>query len=127
MRAITLVTLLATMLLLGCNDASQQPQKSSDKSGGSVASAPADYLKSAAQSQQKAVKAIDLVAINKAIEAFYVQEGRFPKKLEELEEKGFIRVIPLPPPGKKINYNTNSGVVEIEEDLGNPTESKTSR
>ena len=127
MRAITLVTSLATVLLLGCNDTSQPPQKTSDGSDGSIATAPADYLKSAAQSQQKAVKAIDLVAINKAIEAFYVQEGRFPKKLEELEEKGFIRAIPLPPPGKKINYNTNSGVVEIEDDLGNPAEPKTSR
>jgi hypothetical protein len=117
MRAIAFA-ILATMLLLGCNDASQQPQKSADSSDGSVASAPADYLKSAAQSQKRAVKTIDLVAINKAIEAFYVQEGRFPKTLEELEDKGFMRTIPLPPAGMKLNYDTNSGLVTIEKDLG---------
>ena len=115
MRVLAFVIPLAAGLLLGCNDARQQPQKTSDSS---VASAPADYLKSAAESQKKAVKTIDLVAINKAIEAFYVQEGRFPKSLEEVEEKKFMRAIPLPPPGMMINYDTNSGVVTIEKDLG---------
>lgn len=83
-----------------------------------MATAPVDYLNSAAQAQKKAVKTVDLVAINKAVEAFYVQEGRFPKTLEELGEKGLMRSIPLLPPGKKFNYDTNSGVVQIEDDLG---------
>jgi len=111
--------LLLPALLLGCNDAKQSPEKSSNSSDGSVANAPADYLNSVAQSQQKAVKTIDLTAINKAVEAFYVQEGRFPKKLEELEDKGFMRAVPLPPPGMKLNYDTNSGVVTMQKDLEN--------
>lgn len=119
MKAASLIFLPVIGLLLGCNDSTPPAQKAPESSGSSVASAPADYLKSAAQSQNKAIKTIDLTAINKAIESFYVQEGRFPKKLEELEDKGFMRAIPLPPPGMKINYDTNTGVVTIEKDLGN--------
>ena len=119
MKAASLIILPVVVLLLGCNDATQPGQKSSDSSDSSIASAPADYVKSAAQSQNKAIKTIDLTAINKAIELFYVQEGRFPKKLEELEDKGLMRALPLPPPGMKLNYDTNSGVVTIEKDLGN--------
>jgi len=114
-----LLAMLSAGLLLGCNDAQQSSEKSSS-SDGSVATAPANYLNSAAQSQKKAVKTIDLVAINKAVEAFYVQEGRFPKKLEELEDKGFMRALPLPPAGTKLNYDTNSGVVTMQKDLGEP-------
>ena len=112
------VVLLLTVLLSGCNDGKQPVEKTSSSDDANVASAPADYLKSAAQSQQKAVKTVDVVAINKAVEAFYVQEGRFPKSLEELEDKGLMRALPLPPPGMKLNYDTNSGVVTLQKDLG---------
>jgi hypothetical protein len=118
MKAVRLVIPLVTVLLVGCDDSSKPGKDTAFADGGSVSSAPTDYLKSAAKSQQKAVKTIDLTAINKAIEAFYVQEGRFPKTLEELEEKDFMRVIPLPPAGMKLNYDTNSGVVTLEKDLG---------
>src|SRR5262245_28979434 len=116
---IAFVVLLFTVLLAGCNETPQSTEKSASSSDGNVATAPAGYLNSAAQSQKKAVKTIDLVAINKAVEAFYVQEGRFPKTLEELEDKSFMRAIPLPPPGMKLNYDTNSGVVTMQKDLGN--------
>ena len=117
MKAVSPVLLLMA-LLVGCNDAKQSSEKSPSSSEGSVATAPVDYLSSAADAQKKATRTIDVVAINKAIEAFYVQEGRFPKTLEELESKGFMRSLPLLPPGKKLNYDTNTGVVEIEDDLG---------
>ena len=109
---------LCVALLAGCNEAKQSPQKSSSGGEGSVITAPVDYLNSAAQAQKKALKTVDLVAINKAVEAFYVQEGRFPKTLEELEDRGFKLAIPLLPPGKKLNYDTNTGVVEIQDDVG---------
>jgi hypothetical protein len=108
-----LVVLSFSVLLLGCNDAKQAPAGSSS-SATPVVTAPADYLGSMAQAQQKATKTVDLVAINKAIESFYVHEGRFPKSLAELEDKGFIRALP---PGIKLNYDTNSGVVRLEKSL----------
>jgi len=117
MKAVTLVFPLAAVLLAGCDDAPRKPGTvPTSANGGSAAGAPANYLDSAARSQRQAVKTVDLTAINKAIESFYVQEGRFPKALDELEEKDFIRVIPLPPPGVKFNYDTNTGIVSLEKE-----------
>jgi len=119
MKVVSPIALSVVALVLGCNDATQTGKQTTGSSDGSVATAPADYLQSAAQAQKKAVKMVDLVAINKAVEAFYVQEGRFPRTLEELEDKGYMRAVPVPPSGMKLNYDTNSGVVTMQKDLGN--------
>ena len=111
------VFLPVAVLLWGCNDAGQSTEKS--PRDGSIANAPAEYVNSMGQAQKTATKTIDVAAINKAVEAFYVQEGRFPKALAELEDKGFMRAIPQPPPGMKLNYDTNSGVVTMQKDPGN--------
>lgn len=111
--ALALIT--AAWLFAGCGDSSSStgtPAKSD--SSGNPATAPVDYLNSAANAQKRAVKTIDTAAINKALETFYVQEGRFPKDLFELVEKGFMKAIPEPPVGMKLNYDTNSGIVIID-------------
>lgn len=110
MKATALVAPLVVVLLVGCND--------SNPAGRPAQSAPSadDYLKSAARSQKQAVKAVDIVAINKAVETFYFQVGRFPRTLEELVDKDIMRSIPLPPPGVKFNYDTNTGIVSIEKE-----------
>lgn len=118
MKAVCLFIPVVVMLLAGCDESRKLTKEPPAAGNDNAASAPADYLKSTAQSQKKAVKTIDLAAINKALEAFYVQEGHFPRTLEELEEKDFMRVIPLPPAGMKLNYDTNNGVVTLEKDLG---------
>jgi len=117
MKAVALLFPLVTMLLLGCNRENELTKEAPAAAPDTAASAPADYLKSVARSQQKAVKTIDLTAINKAIERFYVQEGRYPRSLEELVDQGLMRTLPSPPPGLKFNYATNIGVVTLEKDL----------
>jgi hypothetical protein len=117
MKAVRPVIPLVLLLLAGCDDSSKLTRSAPTADRNGTASAPADYLKSAGQAQKRAVKTIDVVAINKAIESFYVQEGRFPKSLDELEEKAFVRAIPLPPAGMKLSYDTNDGVVPLEKDL----------
>jgi hypothetical protein len=116
MKATSILALItAAALGAGCNDAAQPAgNKTTPESSGNPATAPADYLKSAADSQKRAVKTIDKTAINKAIETFYVQEGRFPKDLYELVEKGFMKKIPEPPFGMELRYDTNSGIVTIK-------------
>src|SRR5882672_7506003 len=109
MKAISLVFPLVALLLAGCND-------SSKPGSSSPATAPVDYLKNAAASQQRAVKTIDIAAVNKAIESFYVQEGRFPKKLEELLDKDYLRVVPIPPAGVKLVYDATNGVARLEKE-----------
>lgn len=116
MKAIpSLALITATLLFAGCNDASPPADaKTKPENGDNLATAPVDYLKSSANAQKRAVKTIDTTALNKAIETFYVQEGRFPKDLYELVEKKFMKILPEPPVGMELNYDTNSGIVTID-------------
>ena len=120
MKTVALAFPLVTILLVSCNDASSPPRNGPASESSSVAGASADYLKSTAAAHQKAVKTIDLTAINKAIEAFYVQEGRFPKTLQELVDKDLMRTLPSLPPGIEYSYDTNTGLVTLQKGLGTP-------
>lgn len=110
MKAI-LLAMLAALVLAGCNDSSQTTGSAGDKS--SVATAPAEYLNNAAKNQKRAVRTADIAAMNKAVELFYVQEGRFPKDLMELVEKNYLPRLPLLPDKTEWDYDTNAGVVGI--------------
>ena len=106
---LALVSLLGA-LLAGCGEKPGAPAQSDP------APAPADYLKSTVKAQKSAIKAVDTAALNKALELFYVQEGRFPADLDELVEKKFIREIPPAPVGMKIVYDAKTGVVHVEKE-----------
>ncbi len=116
MKALFIALPLVPLLLAGCGESNPSLGDRPSAASGS-SNAVTDYFQSAAQAQKRAVKTIDVVGINKAIESFYVQEGRFPKSLEDLVEKGFLRSLPSPPPGLKFNYDTNSGIFTLEKDL----------
>ncbi len=110
---LALVSLLGG-LLAGCGEKPAAPAKSD--SAPDSAPAPAGYLQSITKAQKTAVKVVDTAALNKAIELFYVQEGRFPKDLEELVEKKLIPKIPPAPAGKKIVYDAKAGLVMVEKE-----------
>lgn len=65
---------------------------------------------------RRAQKPIDVTAINKAAEKFYVQEGRFPTNLTELVWKDYLPMIPVLPEGMSWDYDTNSGTVMISKE-----------
>ena len=96
--------------LVGCGDSSN---KSGTPTGGNVTTAPADYLKSAADAHHSAVKTVDVNSIKKAIDMFNVQEGRFPKDLKELVDKKYMPEVPTPPVGSKLEYDASAGTVKI--------------
>jgi hypothetical protein len=102
--------LVLGLLLAGCSDKSSSNNSSS---GGSLATAPVDYLKSAADAKQSAVKTVDTSAIDKAIQLFNIDQGRNPKDLNELVEKKFMPEIPAPPYGSKLVYDANAGSVKV--------------
>jgi hypothetical protein len=107
--------ILPAVLLVGCGEKSGQPAAATNApSGGSALTAPADYLKSAANAHHSAVRTVDTTALNKAVDLFQVQEGRLPKDLDELVAKKYIPQIPLPPEGSKIVYNASTGKVTVE-------------
>lgn len=113
MKAI-LIAMLATLFLAGCNESSQSGGSNPSDNKSSVAPAPAEYLNNAAKAQKRAVKTVDVAAMNKSIESFYVQEGRYPKDLLELVEKGVLPRIPELPDKATWDYDTNYGVVSIQ-------------
>lgn len=84
------------------------------KSGESASpTAPVDYLKSAADSKHSADQTVDTAALIKVVDMFNVQEGRFPKSLDELVAKKYLPQIPPPPVGSKIEYDAKSGAVKV--------------
>src|SRR4051812_46818724 len=85
----------------------------SNNSSGNPLSAPADYLGAVAKAQQSAIKTIDTTSLNKAVELFNAQEGRFPKDLQELVANRYIGEIPKAPIGMKITYDASSGKISV--------------
>lgn len=80
------------------------PAKSDSQSG---------YLGTLVKGQQTAVKGIDTAALNSEVNLFNVQEGRYPKDLNELVTKGYLGKLPDAPVGMKINYDSSQGKVTV--------------
>jgi hypothetical protein len=110
MKALISISLLASVLLVGCGNGGSG---SSGTSSGNPVTAPADYLGSITKAQQNAVKTVDVAALTQAIQMFQAEQGRLPKDLNELVTMKYMAKIPTPPAGKKITYDTNSGAVKI--------------
>jgi hypothetical protein len=89
------------------------PSKAPSGSKENLATAPVDYLASATRSQQSMEKNIDATALNKALELFAAQEGRYPKTLDELVSKKYVGKIPTPPFGTKLQYDAKNGKVTV--------------
>lgn len=95
------------LALAGCND-SPPPRNS-----GSSPAESGNHLGQAAHAGRRTQKPVDLAAINKAIENFYLQEGRFPTNLTELALRDYIPIIPVLPAGLTWDYDTNSGIASV--------------
>jgi hypothetical protein len=70
------------------------------------------YVKSLGEAQKTADKSIDVSYINQAIQLFNVQEGRYPKNLEELVPN-YVAKIPDLPAGFKITYDAIKGEAKV--------------
>lgn len=112
-----LIPVTAGLLLVGCSDSSKQPAPTASTNAstatGNPLTAPVDYINSAVKAQHSAVKTVDVTSVNKAIEMFNVQEGRFPKDLDELVAKKYIPLVPTPPFGSKLEYDSTAGTVKV--------------
>jgi len=70
------------------------------------------YVKSLGEAQKTADKTIDVTSLNQAIQLFNVQEGRYPKDLQELVPT-YIAKIPDAPYGSKIVYDATTATVKV--------------
>ena len=112
------------LLLIGCGQKEKQQTPAPDTNApaaeapaapasGNPLTAPVDYLAAVGQGKIRAEKTIDTVALNQAIQMFNVQEDRYPKDLNELVTKKYLRVLPQPPYGMQIVYDPNTGTVKV--------------
>ncbi|MFO1477555.1 MAG: hypothetical protein U1F98_13005 [Verrucomicrobiota bacterium] len=113
----------AGLLLAGCGDNSAPSSgagsggtnaSASDSSGGgSVVTAPVDYLGALGAAQKKAIKTVDTSAISSAVRQFQVEMGRYPSSLDELVQQKYLARIPKPPYGTRLVYDPSTGEVSV--------------
>lgn len=101
----------------GCGPEGKEAPRSSSKiaptNTGSVLTAPVDYVAGTVHAGTVARERMDLIVLQKAIEAFQQEEGRNPESLDELLQKSFLKVMPPPPPGQKFDYDAATGHVQM--------------
>ena len=64
------------------------------------------------QSQVYAQQKVDAATLNQAVQQYHATEGHFPANLQELAPN-YIEKIPEAPAGYTINYDANSGAVNL--------------
>jgi hypothetical protein len=97
---------ITAAVLAGCSD------KSGSQGANSATNGFAGYVNSLGQAQKSADKTIDVTYLNQAVQQFNVQEGRYPKTLEELTPN-YVAKIPDAPMGYKLDYDATTGEVKI--------------
>jgi hypothetical protein len=95
----------AAVFLTGCG-------KKSSPTTAAATNAPSGYLGTLVDEKKSADKKIDTAYLNQAVQLFNVQEGRYPKTLEELTPN-YVAKIPEAPIGFKINYDPIKGEVKV--------------
>ena len=106
-----IISIGAAALLAGCGNKSDSTAQGTNTVN-SATNGFGGYVKTMAQEQKDASRTIDTTAITQAIQLFYVQEGRYPKNLQELVP-GYMPKIPDAPLGSKIVYDQASGTVKV--------------
>ena len=103
-----LMLVAAAVALGGCGKKQTAPPPTA-----APANAQAGYLGTLVKGQQTAVKTIDVTALNENVRLFNVQEGRYPKDLDELVTQHYLGALPNPPAGMKLVYDAAQGKVSV--------------
>jgi hypothetical protein len=105
------MSIVAAGLLAGCGGKSGSGSQATN-SVNVATNGFGGYVKSLGEAQKTAAKTIDVSYINQAIQLFNVQEGRYPKNLQELVPN-YVAKIPDAPIGSKIIYDATNGTVKV--------------
>ncbi len=113
MKKSFLLLAAAATLLTGCGDKhSGKPAAPTNSTAGSTNGSSLNYLGTLMQADKNMTKTVDVSYLNEAIQQFNVQEGHYPKTLQELTPN-YVANIPTPPYGYKLDYDANSGTVKV--------------
>lgn len=74
--------------------------------------APTGYLGTLVEAKKSSEKKIDVAYLNQALQMFNVQEGHYPKTLQELTPN-YVAKIPDAPLGYKLDYDATKGEVKV--------------
>lgn len=99
----SLLVAAALTLLSGCGEKPTSQIQSTNA---------ADINNPLVNAKRVADKTIDVSYLNQALQLFNVQEGRYPKTLEELTPK-YVAKLPTPPLGYKLSYDSIKGDVTV--------------
>lgn len=99
-----LLPLLAIIALGACTE-KQPPRKAKRTTAG------AGYMQTVVESKSAALEQVAQIEADRAIKNFQLEEGRFPKDLDELRDSGAkLRELP---PGREYVYDPKSGKVLV--------------
>jgi hypothetical protein len=105
------VSAAIALLLAGCGEKSKSVSAGTN-SVNVATNGFGGYVKSLGEAQKTADKTVDVSYLNQAVQMFNVQEGRYPKNLQELVPN-YVAKIPDAPLGYKLDYNPNTGTVKV--------------
>ena len=108
----SLVIRCSALLVAGCGAKSGSSATPATNSVNQATNGFGGYVKSLGESQKSADKTIDVSYINQAMQLFNVQEGRYPKDLQELVPN-YVAKLPDLPPGFKLTYDSTAGTAKI--------------
>jgi hypothetical protein len=114
-----LIVVAAALIFYGCGKQQSSPPPAAAPVAAKPAppaaspSASGGYLGTLVKGQQSAVKTIDVTSLNEELQLFNVQEGRYPKDLNELVTQHYIPYLPEVPVGMKLAYDATQGKVSV--------------
>ena len=115
MRKSFIPLILMAGLFVACkkNNESSSGNNPPANSSGNPVTAPVDYLGGVAKAKKSADATLETASLNKAVQLFFAQEGRYPKDLNELVRPDYLSSIPAPPAGMKYDYNPKDGTLKV--------------
>lgn len=117
MKTELFLSVAALIFATGCGNnsgqSSAQTNTVANTNQAGVMTAPADYLGTLGRGRQYAEKTVDTASVNKAIQMFQVDKGRYPKDLNELVRDKYLTRLPEAPYGMKLDYDPNTGQVKV--------------
>jgi hypothetical protein len=102
-----LIAVSAVVLIAGCSNATSPAGTNAISNTN-----PADIDNPLVNAKRTADKTVDVSYLTQAVQLFNVQEGRYPKTLDELTPK-YVAQLPEPPLGYKLNYDAVKGEVTL--------------
>ena len=106
--------LAALIFTAGCSPADNSSQTANSSSRNMTNDgAFGQYMGALAQAKQTAGKTVDVASLREEIHLFQVDKGRYPASLDELVQNNYIKKIPDAPYRMKIDYNPETGDVNV--------------